>query len=157
MPASPTNSKTDYVFPVGIHTSTFIKHIYVCTWLATQINTDRNTYGNTNSTNGLILLPSPADQNDSPSTANIYTYIYVAGLRHSVCPVTGLGYLDPRILSFPSYWHLDIQSPSKAAAPFANESSGFNDLLINTFIYAITTSLTEDQNFQLSHRSQLTA
>lgn len=116
MPASPTSSKAEYVFPGGKCTNTFIKHINVCTWTATQINTD--------STNGLILLPSPADQNDSPSMANIYIYTQygclrppVAGLRHSVYPVAALGSLDPRILSFPGYWHLDIERPSKAAAP----------------------------------------
>lgn len=155
MPASPTSSKAEYVFPVGKCTNTFIKHINVCTWPATQINTD--------STNGLVLLPSPADWNDSPSMANIYIYTQygclrppVAGLRHSVYPVAALGSLDPQFSQLLVPRHrkaLQGCSPT----PFANERSSLNDLLINAFIYAITTSLTGDQHFQLSNRSQLTA
>lgn len=130
---------------------------------ADQHRQELSTHTDTNSTNGLILLPSPADQHDSPSMANIYIYVQygcirppVAGLRHSVYLVAGPGSLDPQFSQLLAPRHtkpLQGCSPS----PFANESSSLNDLLINTLIYAITSSLTEDQNFQLSHRSWLTA
>lgn len=45
--------------------------------LDAQITSDRkgSTYTNTNGTNGLILFPSPADQNGGLLVGNIYIYM----------------------------------------------------------------------------------
>ena len=45
--------------------------------LDTQITTDRkqSTHTNTNGTNGLILFPSPADQDEGLLAGNIYIYM----------------------------------------------------------------------------------
>ena len=62
-------------------------HIDVCTQPATKINTDRkrSSLTITNSTNGLILFPSLADQDERLLVKKIYTdmYIYTYIERHN--------------------------------------------------------------------------
>jgi len=57
--------------------STYTPHIYIYTWLATQITATQMTHRNTDNTNGLILLPSLAEQ-DGHLLVGIYTPMYKA-------------------------------------------------------------------------------
>lgn len=103
MPPGPPRTKTEHVFPVGIHTqSTYIQHIY--TWLTTWINTDTSTqHSNTHTTNGLILFPSPADQDEGLSVGNPYVcsmwILPTAVLRHSFQPAAVPGSQPAQLLT----------------------------------------------------------
>lgn len=151
------SSKAERVLPTDMHTNTFLKHKCVHTaGHADQHRQELSTY--TNSTSGLSLLPSPVEQN-SPSMSNTKKYVQdgcirppVAGLRQSVFLVADSGSSDFRfcqLLAPRGKNPLQGHSPT----PFAHENISFKDFLINIFIYAIRSSLTEDKNFQLSHKS----
>lgn len=125
----PTGRKVERVVLVGTCASTYIKHVRVCTWLATRISTDRNS-AHAQTEQHRILLPSPADQNDSPSW-QIYTYTYSVDVHASEAQSVRSLALDPQfsqLLAPRRTKPLQVCSP----APFANESSNLHDLLINS-------------------------
>ena len=90
--------------------------IYIRIWLAALIDTGRkhSTHANTNSTNGLILFPSLANQDRSSLMENKYVFVYIYTIL--IPPVSGLrrssySVADPWIPSLPSCWHLEMLSP----------------------------------------------
>ena len=67
--------------------TTHASHAYIYTGPATQINTN-SAFINTNSTDGLILLPFLADQDKGPLVGNTYADLHIYTMW--IPPVTGL-------------------------------------------------------------------
>lgn len=72
----------------------YTTHIYICTKPATQTEAP-STHTNTNRTDGCILSPCLADQDEDPSVGNRHVctmqITLVAELRCSVYPAAGSG------------------------------------------------------------------
>lgn len=60
-----------------------LTHIQIYTWLATLTDPGRkhSTHTNTNSTYGLMLFPSLADEDRSPLMENKYVFVYIYIVR----------------------------------------------------------------------------
>jgi len=100
MPPAPTNNKAEHVFPVGAaHQLTYRRHTH-------------STHTDTGKRQGLVLVPSPPDQDEGPSW-EIQTRIQCGSLQQLGLVSLSSGWLlDP---SLPSCWHLDIGAPEAAA------------------------------------------
>lgn len=76
-------------------------YIYIYKQPATWINPGRkdSIHADTNSSNGLILLLSPAEQNKSPLMETAYEYIQYGTLQRTVRLVAATGSQHPQLLA----------------------------------------------------------
>lgn len=86
VPPGPASSESERVFPVRTHTHTPSAYVYMRTRLATRISPGgkHSTHANTNSTDGLVLFPSPAEQNERQWKLHTNIYNMVHSSRHSI-------------------------------------------------------------------------